>query len=66
MSWLSIRKGGIFDNAQVKAAEQDPLLQEKLAVRRWDDLAKDPSMKCPPLSDYEEMTVASLLGQSCS
>lgn len=55
------RQGGIFDKAQVKAAQQDPLLEAKLSVRRWDDLAKDPEMKTPDLASFEEMAVQSLM-----
>ena len=45
----------------MKAAQQDPLLEDKLAVRRWDDQAKDPDMQTPPLSSFAEMTTQSLL-----
>lgn len=54
-------QGGIFNDAQVKAAQQDPLLEAKLAVRRWDDQAKDPHMQTPELSQFEDMAVKSLL-----
>lgn len=56
------RQGGKFDTAQVKAAQADPLLEAKLAVRRWDDQAKVPNVQTPPLSAYEEMAVRSLIG----
>ena len=55
------RQGGKFDASEVKAAQADPLLEAKLAVRRWDDQAKVPKMQTPPLSEYEEMAVRSLL-----
>lgn len=45
----------------MQEARQDPLLEAKLAVRKWDDLAKDPDMKTPPLSGFEDMAVGSLL-----
>lgn len=54
-------QGGIFSKQQVLEAQKDPLLQEKLQVRKWDDLAKDPDMQTPPLSSFEDMMVASLL-----
>ncbi|EMC93347.1 hypothetical protein BAUCODRAFT_37034 [Baudoinia panamericana UAMH 10762] len=54
-------QGGPFDDQQVAAAQQDPLLEDKLAVRRWDDLAKDRTMQTPPLSAFEEMAVHSLI-----
>lgn len=54
-------QGGVFNEQQVQEAQKDPLLQEKLQVRKWDDLAKDPDMQTPPLSSFEDMMVASLL-----
>jgi putative nucleotidyltransferase with HDIG domain len=57
-----INKGGMFNSEQVKAAQEDPWIEQKLAVRRWDDLAKDPNMKVNPLSFYEDMAIKSLLG----
>jgi predicted HD phosphohydrolase len=58
------RQGGIFTPQQVEIARQDPWLEEKLAVRRFDDLAKDPSLKVEPLSFYEDMAIKSLVGES--
>ncbi|KAK3672051.1 hypothetical protein LTR78_008021 [Recurvomyces mirabilis] len=59
-------QGGPFDDAEILTAQQDPLLSEKIAVRRWDDLAKDPAMQTPPLADFEDMTVRSLINSwSC-
>jgi predicted HD phosphohydrolase len=57
-------QGGPFTDAEVKEARKDPLLEEKLAVRRWDDLAKDPDMKTPDLKSFEDMAVRSLLRSS--
>lgn len=54
-------QGGIFDEAQVEEAEKDPLLHDKLAVRRWDDMAKDPDMKTPDLAAFKDMAVRSLV-----
>lgn len=54
-------QGGVFDEEQVREAQRDPWLQNKLAVRRWDDAAKDPAMQTRPLSFYEEMAVRNLL-----
>ena len=59
-----MEKGGIFDSEQVKDAQKDPWLEQKLAVRRWDDLAKVPNMEVKPLSHYEDMTINSLLSKS--
>lgn len=55
------QQGGKFDASEVKAAQADPLLEAKLAVRRWDNQAKVSNMQTPPLSEYEEMAVRSLL-----
>lgn len=51
----------MYNDEEVQAAQRDPLLESKLAVRRWDDQAKDPTMRTPPLSAFEEMAVRSLL-----
>jgi len=51
----------VLNEDEVKAAEKDPLLEAKLAVRKWDDQAKDPNMVTPELASFEEMTVQSLL-----
>jgi predicted HD phosphohydrolase len=58
---LIVRKGGRFNAEQVQEAQKDPLLEQKLAVRRWDDQAKVPGLKVPQLGAYEEMAVQSLL-----
>ena len=59
-------QGGVFDDQQVKEAQKDPWLEEKLQIRRWDDLAKDPAMQTPSLSSFEEMMVTSLIeSRSC-
>lgn len=54
-------QGGPFTEQQVEDARKDPLLEAKLAVRRFDDRAKDPAMQTPPLSSFEDMAVSSLL-----
>lgn len=56
-------QGGVFDERQVKDAQQDPLLQQKLAIRRWDDQAKVPNLEVPPLSAYYDTAVKCLLGK---
>jgi predicted HD phosphohydrolase len=57
-------EGGIFNSEQVEAAQRDPWLEQKLAVRRWDDMAKVPNMKVNPLSFYEDIAIQSLIGAS--
>jgi predicted HD phosphohydrolase len=53
-------QGGIFTPEQVQEASEDPLLEEKLAVRRWDDQAKVPGLRVPELATYEEMVIQCL------
>jgi predicted HD phosphohydrolase len=53
----------MFDKEQVKAAQKDPLLEEKLAVRRWDDQAKVPGAKCPELDSYATLATSCLLSK---
>ncbi|KAJ5748741.1 uncharacterized protein N7511_010437 [Penicillium nucicola] len=57
---LSETRGG-FTLEEVRKAQEDPLLAAKLAVRRWDDLAKVPECVVPPLQAYEEMAFECLL-----
>lgn len=57
---LILVKGGPFNAEEVREAEKDPWLQQKLAVRKWDDMAKDPDLKTQPLSHYRQMAVDSL------
>ncbi|KAJ5669157.1 Alkaline phosphatase-like alpha/beta/alpha [Penicillium macrosclerotiorum] len=54
-------QGGGFTPEQVLEAQKDPWLEEKLAVRRWDDLAKDPKNIVPGLEAYEELVYQCLL-----
>jgi hypothetical protein len=39
------------------------LLNAKISVRRWDDLAKNPDLKVPPLEAYKELAYQCLLGR---
>lgn len=63
--WLTItlEQGGTFTEDQVREAEKDPLLMAKLAVRRWDDMAKVPNQETLPLNYYEKMATKSLVGK---
>jgi predicted HD phosphohydrolase len=56
-------QGGPFSEEEVEKAKKDPLLTEKLNVRRWDDLAKVPGMAVEPLEAYEAMAAESLLSE---
>jgi predicted HD phosphohydrolase len=57
---LTVWQGGRLNAEEVKEAQLDPLLKQKLSVRRWDDQAKVPEAKVPGLEAYEEMAVQSL------
>ncbi|KAF2816272.1 alkaline phosphatase-like protein [Mytilinidion resinicola] len=54
-----VYQGGKFSPEEVKAAEKDPLLQQKLAVRRWDNQAKVTGAKVPDLESYKNLAVES-------
>ncbi|KAH8810627.1 alkaline-phosphatase-like protein [Xylogone sp. PMI_703] len=54
-------QGGPFSKEEVEAAKRDPLLQEKLNIRIWDDRAKVSGAPVEPLTDYEAMAAESLL-----
>lgn len=56
-------QGGGFTETEVLEAQKDPWLQAKLAVRRWDDLAKDPNCVVSPLEAYEEIAYHCLIGE---
>ncbi|EXJ75416.1 uncharacterized protein A1O5_02112 [Cladophialophora psammophila CBS 110553] len=58
---LKFQQGGTFTQQEVIEAQKDPLLEAKLAVRRWDDMAKVPNMVTLPLEYYERMATKSLL-----
>lgn len=46
----------------MKKAELDPWLSQKVALRKWDDLAKNPSMVVPSLDTYRAMVMSCLAG----
>jgi len=45
-------QGGPMNPAEVNAYKALPFYEASLAVRRWDDLAKDPNLATPPLAHY--------------
>ncbi len=47
---------------EVKAFEQDPLFQEKLLLRSWDDGGKVEGLEIPPLSTYRDLLLSHLGG----
>ncbi|RLL96986.1 hypothetical protein CFD26_101735 [Aspergillus turcosus] len=56
-----VYQGGEYTAEQIKEAQNDPLLDAKLAVRRWDDQAKVPGITVPPLEHYQELAYECLL-----
>ncbi|ERS96920.1 hypothetical protein HMPREF1624_06247 [Sporothrix schenckii ATCC 58251] len=73
--WASLSKlskitlelqGGTFTHDEVAEARKDPLLENKLNVRRWDDLAKVAGKVVPGLDAYEDMAVHCLAGARMS
>ncbi|MGH3146197.1 MAG: HD domain-containing protein [Rubrobacter sp.] len=48
------RQGGPMDPEEVAAFERHPRWRDAAALRRWDDLGKDPDAEVQPLADYEE------------
>ncbi len=45
-------QGGPFNQAEIDEFERNPHYHAAVALRRWDDLAKVPHMKVPPLEHY--------------
>ncbi|OKL62791.1 hypothetical protein UA08_01849 [Talaromyces atroroseus] len=54
-------QGGVFTEEEVKFHQKDPLLEQKLALRRFDDLAKVPGKVTEPLSQYKPLVVKTLI-----
>lgn len=55
-SW--IRQGGALDRETRQELEGQPWLADALAVRRWDDEAKEPGAIVPALSAYRDLLEA--------
>jgi len=49
------RQGGPMDYATAIAFRRDPHAQAAVALRRWDDQAKDPAAAVPPLGAYHAL-----------
>ncbi|RSH82931.1 hypothetical protein EHS25_005640 [Saitozyma podzolica] len=49
--------GGPFNDEQVREAQKDPWLAEKLEVRKWDDEAKVAGVTVPGLDAYRGMAI---------
>jgi len=57
-------QGGPMSAAEASAYENSPLFKRILALRAWDERAKDPNAEVPGLSHYRAMIVAHLDNQS--
>jgi predicted HD phosphohydrolase len=52
-SW--IRQGAALDPDTRREMERQPWLPDVLAMRRWDDAARDPCVLVPPLYAYRDV-----------
>jgi phosphonate degradation associated HDIG domain protein len=60
-SVISLRlQGGPMTADEVEAFRANPFYREAIALRRWDDAAKVPAMKTPPLEHFAQYVEASL------
>ncbi|KAF9268573.1 hypothetical protein L218DRAFT_940468 [Marasmius fiardii PR-910] len=55
-------QGGPFPPSEAEEFKKDPLFQEKVAMRRFDDYAKVVGLEVPEIEEYKEMAVRILLG----
>jgi phosphonate degradation associated HDIG domain protein len=62
-SVLSLRlQGGPMTDDEVRAFRESPHLAEAIALRRWDDEAKDPDLTVPDLESYVSIIEEGLAG----
>jgi gamma-butyrobetaine dioxygenase len=54
-------QGGPMDEAEVRGFESSPYAEDAVAVRRWDDRAKDPAAPTRPFDDFRRMLERLLL-----
>jgi [1-hydroxy-2-(trimethylamino)ethyl]phosphonate dioxygenase len=45
-------QGGLMNEEEIWAFEQNPFHQEAVQLRRWDDMAKDPEWKTEPVEAF--------------
>lgn len=53
-------QGGPMTEAEAASFETQPYFQEKIQLRMWDDRAKCPGIKVPPLENYYDLIVEHL------
>lgn len=51
----SIRQGGVLDQDTRRELERQPWLSDVLALRRWDEEAKEPGARVPALPAYRDL-----------
>ena len=61
-----ILQGGKMSGAEIRAFEKDPFFNEALQLRTWDDHAKNPEMKTPPLKHYLPLFQVALVSEGTS
>lgn len=54
-------QGGIMTEAEANDFEKDPLSDTYIALRKWDEQAKEEHIPLPPLDHYREMMTEHLL-----
>jgi 2-amino-1-hydroxyethylphosphonate dioxygenase (glycine-forming) len=53
-------QGGVMTAEEAVAFEKDDLFDQYVAIRRWDDLAKQTAQPLPDLSHYKQMMITHL------
>ncbi len=53
-------QGGVMDQIEVEAFEKNEFYKDAVALRRWDDLAKDPNLVSPPIESFTNAIESSL------
>ena len=53
-------QGGQMTQAEMTEMQRNSHLEDALALRRWDDLAKVPGRKVPPMESYRDELIAAL------
>lgn len=53
-------QGGPFTGREAEFFLSQPFAQEAVKLRRWDDLAKDPAMRTPPIQHFRPIVEAVL------
>ena len=53
-------QGGVMNETEVANFEQNPFYQDAITLRKWDDIAKDPTMKTEAIDFFAPMIQNSL------